>query len=547
MIQIHGPTTTVGSPLPPQTHFNVAHNLIPTEHPATNPKPDNTSAASRSATTHNNIYATPTNPVQPPDRPASTQAAESFTSKAALQPTFSINIVRTPDHYASPTPSRASHRSTAPTQIYAASPQRSASRGGSSVDSMTSQFNHLTTSSTAPLSRHHSMPTTLNTHTNTASFTGELLTDEPASMLDVLSPLVIPMTPKPVPSRSGLGRHSSVPAGPTTSLDTIPETSSTTSSATSPGHSRSHTPAPSTNRHSSHQEPLQSPHAYSHSRSRSTSRPSSRHSSRPGSNSTSPYSVPHSNEQSPISPTYPHSSGHSPHNAHFPYASHPHPHSKNPLPAPPAEIPFPNLSQIPSTTTPTPSNPTANHTSPGTSNSSYIYMPAAAPPPPHTRTKSHTQQQQTSGTAILHSHGSSTITTLTSSPPHSPTNTSRNFDHSLSSPPQHQYSSDSISANSSEPKKKRKSSSSSSKSRRRRKGFWNRRGDHVTQQGYIVYAPHDMVYPPDLDGYPDGKDGGYMNEAGMMTSWQKRPAIEPPGGYESVSLLFPSLVVQATD
>lgn len=46
-----------------------------------------------------------------------------------------------------------------------------------------------------------------------------------------------------------------------------------------------------------------------------------------------------------------------------------------------------------------------------------------------------------------------------------------------------------------------------------------------------------MVYPPDLDDYPDGKDGGYMNEFGHMTQWYKRPAIEPEGGYESVSML----------
>jgi hypothetical protein len=47
-----------------------------------------------------------------------------------------------------------------------------------------------------------------------------------------------------------------------------------------------------------------------------------------------------------------------------------------------------------------------------------------------------------------------------------------------------------------------------------------------------------LVYPSDLDDYPDGKDGGYQNELGMRTAWANRPPISPKGGYESVSAFY---------
>ncbi|KAJ3558066.1 hypothetical protein NP233_g11586 [Leucocoprinus birnbaumii] len=73
-----------------------------------------------------------------------------------------------------------------------------------------------------------------------------------------------------------------------------------------------------------------------------------------------------------------------------------------------------------------------------------------------------------------------------------------------------------------------------SKLRKRRRGFWNRRGDHVTPEGYIVYVPGPSVYPQDLDDYPDGKDGGFKNEHGMKLQWEPRPEISPDGGYDSI-------------
>jgi hypothetical protein len=50
-------------------------------------------------------------------------------------------------------------------------------------------------------------------------------------------------------------------------------------------------------------------------------------------------------------------------------------------------------------------------------------------------------------------------------------------------------------------------------SRRVRKGFWNKRGDFLTRDGYIVYAPPDRIYPPELRAYPK-VEHGFRNETG---------------------------------
>ncbi|KXN84111.1 hypothetical protein AN958_00436 [Leucoagaricus sp. SymC.cos] len=506
------------------------------------PKPNKT----RGSTT--NIYGNP-NQNQSPERPPSTQAQESFTSKGALQPTFSVNVIRTPNHYATPSPSRQGHRASAPAQTYV-SPSRSLSRGAS-VDAITIQMSHLSTNNP---SRHNSMPIISSTSN---AFTTNNFTEEPAPMPDILSPLVLPMAPKPsLPrSSSGLGRHCSVPAV-STNLGPIPESASSASPsrARTPAPSRARTPAPP--RRNSHPDA----HAESHYSSRSRS--SSRHASRSSSSSASPYSVPHSGEPSPTSPTYPHSSGHSPHDPHFPYPSQPP--LKNPLPAPPAEVSFPSLPiHSISTTSPT----TTDHTSPGTSAVGYIYSNTPTPTPSHSRTKSYSQQPQSSGTTMFHSNSSSSLTIITSSTSGSPPPSS-SLDHSLPPPHHHLHHSHgppdrpATAIPTSKPKRKsstsnthshfppsstptptpsstsHKSSPSSftSKSgpRCRRKGYWNRRGDHVTRDGYVVYCPPDMVYPRDLDDYPDGKDGGYINEYGMEAPWGNRPPIDPPGGYKSI-------------
>lgn len=73
-------------------------------------------------------------------------------------------------------------------------------------------------------------------------------------------------------------------------------------------------------------------------------------------------------------------------------------------------------------------------------------------------------------------------------------------------------------------------------------GFWNRRGDHLTPDGHVVYAPPQLSHPPDLKSYPRTKDG-YMNHEGAFMkqsrNWTElqdslprfgRPPVKP---YES--------------
>jgi len=57
-----------------------------------------------------------------------------------------------------------------------------------------------------------------------------------------------------------------------------------------------------------------------------------------------------------------------------------------------------------------------------------------------------------------------------------------------------------------------------------RNGFWNRRGDHLTSAGCIVYAPPHLAYPPDLQMYPP-EDEGYMDDNGIYAKWSIRPEL----------------------
>ncbi|KAG6831473.1 hypothetical protein H0H92_010382 [Tricholoma furcatifolium] len=59
--------------------------------------------------------------------------------------------------------------------------------------------------------------------------------------------------------------------------------------------------------------------------------------------------------------------------------------------------------------------------------------------------------------------------------------------------------------------------------RLRRKGFWNRRGDHCTPEGYLVYAPYDESYPPELWGYPENE---YVDHSGFRAAFEPtRPEL----------------------
>ena len=79
-----------------------------------------------------------------------------------------------------------------------------------------------------------------------------------------------------------------------------------------------------------------------------------------------------------------------------------------------------------------------------------------------------------------------------------------------------------------------------------RRGYWNRRGDHLTKEGYLVYAPADKAYPPELITYPPETEG-YQDEKGSYTKCVPRPELpeslprhgKPPEyPYDVVGVLF---------
>ncbi|KAF9220745.1 hypothetical protein BS17DRAFT_786445 [Gyrodon lividus] len=58
-----------------------------------------------------------------------------------------------------------------------------------------------------------------------------------------------------------------------------------------------------------------------------------------------------------------------------------------------------------------------------------------------------------------------------------------------------------------------------------RMGLWNRRGDHLTPNSFVVYAPHDRAYPEELRDYPDEREG-YKDQFDSFVPWLKeRPEL----------------------
>ena len=51
-----------------------------------------------------------------------------------------------------------------------------------------------------------------------------------------------------------------------------------------------------------------------------------------------------------------------------------------------------------------------------------------------------------------------------------------------------------------------------------RYGYWNRRGDYLTLDKYVVYAPHGHENPPDLEGYPLPTEG-YKDHLGHFEKY----------------------------
>jgi hypothetical protein len=85
-----------------------------------------------------------------------------------------------------------------------------------------------------------------------------------------------------------------------------------------------------------------------------------------------------------------------------------------------------------------------------------------------------------------------------------------------------------------------------------RAGYWNKRGDHLTATGYVVYAPEGMQYPDGLKTYPDVGEG-YKNEKGYIIHHEDRPVLadsvsrngaRPVTPYSEVILHLPMINLQ---
>ncbi|KAF9240474.1 hypothetical protein BU15DRAFT_87678 [Melanogaster broomeanus] len=62
-------------------------------------------------------------------------------------------------------------------------------------------------------------------------------------------------------------------------------------------------------------------------------------------------------------------------------------------------------------------------------------------------------------------------------------------------------------------------------SRKVRMGLWNRRGDHLTRNSFVVYAPQDREFPEELRDYPNEREG-YKDQFGCFVPWLKeRPEL----------------------
>jgi len=57
-----------------------------------------------------------------------------------------------------------------------------------------------------------------------------------------------------------------------------------------------------------------------------------------------------------------------------------------------------------------------------------------------------------------------------------------------------------------------------------RRGYWNRRGDHLTRDGYVVFPPPSMQYPEELRTYPF-ETQGYQDHSGFFIAYVRRPEL----------------------
>jgi len=57
-----------------------------------------------------------------------------------------------------------------------------------------------------------------------------------------------------------------------------------------------------------------------------------------------------------------------------------------------------------------------------------------------------------------------------------------------------------------------------------RRGYWNRRGDHLTPEGYIVFPPLSFQYPEELSTSPF-ENQGYQDHTGLFIAYARHPEL----------------------
>ncbi|KAG6856328.1 hypothetical protein H0H87_005529 [Tephrocybe sp. NHM501043] len=425
-----------------------------------------------------------------PSTGASSSANAPYNNSSPLKPTFNRTVVRTPYHYSN--------------------------SSSTSVDSLTGRMERMSASEPSALGRHSSMPSIYaENHQQPSSMSGiHQLSDEPVS---ILSPLIIPMDHLPTPTKRPIARGATYPEiSSQTALDTIAE--SPAPAETTPRRSsraQNVTPPPTRNPAPPQTVPA-SVESFKRSKpSRSDSLPASK--SKPLIYEIS-FAPPRSSSYDPPPPSY--TAGPMPDfHSYFPgyaqkqqqqqqqqqqqhtppdpdsYPARQHtspPHSGTPRR--PIEIyaPNPSLPQRSQSFSYTPTSyPQSNDTSPP--KTSTQHQSSKPSPPEPVRSPRHTPPTRLREYPIT---------------PVSP-NTPQTYDENRPAPikPVTVYHPPG-------PVTPRAGA---------RRGYWNRRGDHCTKEGYVVFAPHDQTYPDDLAGYPENE---YENEIKHRIAFDpKRPEL----------------------
>ncbi|KAG6831471.1 hypothetical protein H0H92_010380 [Tricholoma furcatifolium] len=419
----------------------------------------------------------------------------SANNPSALKTTFTRNIIRVP-------------------------PNESANASTASLDStLVDRLDRLNINSTrepSQLGRHSSMPSMYSAST---SITGAQMSDEP---IEYLSPLPLVMPLETTPAKRPLARGATYPEISSQPLSTITETpvqqeparyKSSSHSQDTPSRIRIYSnmpPVPQSapsSQDSFHRPPPSRSDSYPMSASadrsftRDYSHPAS---SRPTNTRSDSYPISTSNDIPSQEP--PHTQRPSVFQQHTP------PESNNPDPIPsrlqgsPAHTPFYAASSLTqrSHSYPHASRPRSHESSPSYSSGTSTPRNSSPEPTGHSKTPSSSSQYPVTPVSI-HRRSSAPAPSSGLS--------------SAASPPVY----DDTPSRPAPVKHRRTYHPISPPQGLRRVGFWNRRGDHCTAEGYLVCAPYDESYPSELAAYPENE---YQDHFGFRIAFEPtRPEL----------------------